>query len=102
MKEIQIRKKFKEEALKYDWKYWIPPRVRWGKEKDIFSVFDCCCITPNGRVYFIQLTTKENIKNRIKKIKKWLASISYPNPYFIIQIWGWDKKKKKFFIHTLE
>jgi len=90
------KKEFEKDSKITD--YWFPIKSRWGLEKDIFGVFDCLIIDNLGRITFIQLTTKPNIRARVKKIKDWINKkrINIITGAFSIEVWGWSEKEKEF------
>ena len=91
MKESLIRSKAIEILEKDGYSVWYPPRVKWIKEGDIWSVFDLMVI--NGGLRFIQLTTLSNVSARKKKVLKFLLKC---NTKIKAEVWGYDKKKRKF------
>lgn len=90
-KENVIRKKFKEVCEMNKWSVWLPARVKFY-ENDIFGIADAIISTSQG-LKLIQLTTLSNISARKKKIQKVLETKTISS---VIEIWGWDDKKKYF------
>jgi len=94
MKEATLRKKVIE-ILRDNWVCWYAPKVRY-KETDLFGIWDLVCLKKrdaSSPVRFIQITTLSNISARRKKILKFLKE---NNIHRQSEIWGWDKKKRKF------
>ena len=98
MKEYRIRKKAIQELESAGYVCWYPPKTRWGKKKDIFGVFDMIALK-NDVVRFIQLTTASNMAAREKKVIKFLEENRLG---ILTEIWGWDKKTKRFRIVFLK
>ena len=92
MKESEIRKKAIDILEKDGYKVWYPPKVRWRKEGDIWGVFDLIAVN-EGIIRFIQLTTLSNIRARERKVLKFLLE---SNAKIKGEVWGYDKKKRKF------
>ncbi len=90
MKETAIRKKAIDQLK--DWQCWYPPKVRWRKEGDIFGVIDLVAVKKKKHKW-IQLTTLTNIRAREKKVLKWKEETGAKIP---VEVWGWDKKYKRF------
>ena len=91
MKEAVIRKKVVEILKGEGFVCWYPAKVRF-KENDIFGVFDLVCCK-GSKVRFIQLTTLSNIRARERKVNDFLLRT---HSYLNAEIWGYDKKNKKF------
>ena len=91
MKEVQIKKKFKEANPKAE--IWFAPKVKYKKESDIFGVFDCILWAKDGTISFWQLTSLGNISTRIKKVKNRIGKKRFGCPKFVA---GWSKRKKEF------
>lgn len=97
MKETQIRKKALNTLKAAGWRTWYPYRVRYRKEKDIFGVYDIVAVK-GKKTRFIQLTTKSHVGTRKKKVKKFLKS---NNLSIQSEVWGYNKKTKKFDVHKV-
>lgn len=94
MKEARIRKKVVDTLTAEGWICWYPPKVRYKKETDIFGVYDVIAVNKkNSKIKFIQLTTISHIREREKKVKRFLQK---HNISIYSEIWGYCKKKKKF------
>jgi hypothetical protein len=52
MKEYQLKKKIKDYFAKKGYIVWMPPRVRWLKEQDIFSIFDGIAWKEKEMIFF--------------------------------------------------
>jgi hypothetical protein len=73
------------------WIVWFAPKVKY-QQTDVFGIIDLLAIK-GKRMKKIQLTTLANISTRRRKIQKFLKKFKIE---MSVQIWGWDKKKKKF------
>lgn len=98
MKESVIRKKAIAILKEENYLTWYPSPVRWKKEIDIFGVFDIVAVKHMKVPRFIQITTLSNISARKHKIEKIFKKML---PLMGIEVWGYDKKKKKFKIVVL-
>ncbi len=93
MKEAQIRKRAIEILENEGWVCWYPSRShRWAKNKDIFNAYDVIA-GKKGKILLIQLTSLVNITTREKKVKAFLKKNDLS---FYSEVWGYDKKNKKF------
>ncbi len=90
-KEAIIRKKAIQILKDKGWIVWFAPKVKY-QQTDVFGIIDLLAIK-GKRMKKIQLTTLANISTRRRKIQKFLKKFKIE---MSIQIWGWDKKKKKF------
>lgn len=97
MTESQIKKRAVEIFEERGWFWWFPVKSKWGKEKDIFGVFDCIVVI-GGFPSFIQLTTLSNVSARRRKIENFVFETHFKSPR---AIWAWDKKKGAFKIINL-
>lgn len=98
MKESVIRKKAIEVLTGEDYLTWYPSPVRWKKEIDIFGVFDIVAVKHLKVPRFIQITSLGNISARKKKVLNVFKDML---PLMSIEVWGYDKKKKRFKIIVL-
>jgi len=90
-KEAIIRKKAIQILKDKGWIVWFAPKVKY-QQTDVFGIIDLLAIK-GKRMKKIQLTTLANISTRRRKIQKFLKEFKIE---MSVQIWGWDKKKKKF------
>ena len=90
-KENEIRKKAVKILADAGWIYWYPPKIKF-KKTDIFGIIDLLALKGKKRKN-IQLTTISNLSTRRKKIINFLETFKVELP---IEIWCWDKRKKKF------
>lgn len=90
-KESEIRKKAVQILENTGWVVWYPSKVRY-KQNDIFGIIDLLAIK-RRRMKKIQLTTLPNISTKRKKIRKFLKKFKIE---LSVDIWGWDKKRKRF------
>jgi hypothetical protein len=91
MKESAIRKLAIAELGQDGWHCWFAPKAKF-RESDIFGIADLICSKSAG-IKLIQLTTLSNVSARRKKIGKVLERMELG---CLIEIWGYDKKKKIF------
>ena len=96
MKEKDINELAQEKMTRAGWQFWFPPHS-YGRERDIFGVFDCVAILPTGFL-FIQLTSIQHISDREKKIMAWVKAKNVKLPAGGAEVWAWDPKTKKFTI----
>ena len=90
-KETEIRKKAIQFLEGQGWICWAPPKIKF-KQSDIFGIIDLLALKGKAKKN-IQLTTVSNISTRRKKIANFLKTSKVELP---VEIWGWDKQKKKF------
>jgi hypothetical protein len=90
-KEAVIRKKAIQILKDKGWIVWFAPKVKY-QQTDVFGIIDLLAIK-GKRMKKIQLTTLANVSTRRRKIQKFLKKFKIE---MSVQIWGWDKKKKKF------
>jgi len=90
-KEAVTRKRAIQILKKENWICWYPSKVKY-KQNDIFGIIDLLAIK-GRRMKKIQLTTLPNISTRRKKILNFLKEFKVELP---VEIWAWDKKRKKF------
>ena len=90
-KEALIRKKAIQILEEEEWVTWYPPKVRY-KQTDVFGIIDVLALK-GRRKKNIQLTTLPNISTKRKKIINFLEKFKVELP---VEIWAWDKKKRKF------
>jgi len=83
-KAVQILKEKK-------WVVWCPSKVKY-KQNDIFGIIDLLAVK-GRRMKKIQLTTLSNVSGRRKKIKNFLKKFKVG---LTVDLWAWDKKRKKF------
>lgn len=69
--EENIKKLAKEHLKKQGYQVWYPVRSRWGKERDIFGIFDGIAWKEDQFIFF-QLTTMPNKSARYRKIKNYM------------------------------
>lgn len=68
---------------------------KFTTQKDLFGLFDLVAIAPNGKVYFIQITT-----NRPHTHKDYVAFVKRYKPSAVIEQWVWfDRKGWKKFLY---
>jgi len=67
MKEHTLKLKAKDYFREKGYLSWMPPRVKWLKEQDIFGIWDGIAWRRNKFIFF-QLTTISNKSARLKKI----------------------------------
>jgi len=91
MKEAEIRKRAIKILTDTNWIYWYPPKVKY-KQTDVFGIIDVLALK-GKREKNIQLTTLSNVSARRKKIITFFKKFKVELP---VEIWAWDKKKKKF------
>jgi hypothetical protein len=90
-KEALIRKKAIQILEEEGWVTWYPPKVKY-KQTDVFGIIDVLALK-GRRKKNIQLTTLPNISTKRKKIINFLEKFKVELP---VEIWAWDKKKRKF------
>ena len=90
-KEAEIRKKAIRILEAGEWVTWYPPKVKY-KQTDIFGIIDVLALK-GKRKKNIQLTTLPNLSAKRKKITSFLKTFKVELP---VEIWAWDKKKRKF------
>jgi len=90
-KEAEIRKKAIQILGTEGWITWYPPKVKY-KQTDIFGVIDLLALKGKKKKN-IQLTTLPNLSAKRKKITNFLETFKVELP---VEIWAWDKKKRKF------
>jgi hypothetical protein len=90
-KESVTRKKAIQILSEGKWVCWCPKKVKFH-ESDVFGIVDLLALKGN-RQKNIQLTTLPNVSAKRKKITNFLKK---HRVVFPVEIWGWDKKKKKF------
>jgi len=95
MKENAIKKKVKEWCENNGYKVWFPIKSKWGKEKDIFGIFDGIAWRCSDMM-FIQLTSMQNRCARVEKIANYMKKnrVSCNPPYTSAIVICWDDKKK--------
>ena len=92
--EKVIRDKALEQLEADNWTVWFPPRSRSYSSKDIFTIFDLVCHRPMILISrYIQLTTRQHIHDRRKKIHEYIKKTGL---MFWGEIWGYDEKKALF------
>lgn len=97
MTEKQIEKHAATSLDSDGWTWWKPVKSKWGVEKDIFGVYDM--VAAKGKqLRFIQLTSKNNMNKRIKKVSGFLDTTKVDIPS---EVWGWNKKTNEFVIKKL-
>lgn len=95
MTEKDIAIKAKKILEDQHWLVWQSHKKAFYPAQDIFGCFDLVVLR-DGKIKFIQLTTKGHISDRQKKIKGYFDVIKWtPPPY---EIWGYDAKAEKFTI----
>lgn len=97
-KDIEAHARAKMNRSK--WLYWFPPRS-YGRERDIFGVFDVLVLRPEG-VLFLQLTSIQHISDREKKILAWMKAKKPKMPFCSIEVWAWDKQKSLFVVRSVQ
>jgi hypothetical protein len=90
-REAEIRKKALQILGAGGWITWYPPKVKY-KQTDIFGVIDLLALK-GRRKKNIQLTTLPNLSAKRKKITNFLETFKVELP---VEVWAWDKKKRKF------
>ena len=90
-KEAVTRKRSIQILKKRGWICWYPSKVKY-KQNDIFGIIDLLAVK-GKRMKKIQLTTLPNISTKRKKILNFLKEFKVELP---VEIWAWDKKRKKF------
>src|SRR3989344_7558091 len=90
-KEAEIRKKAIQLLESQGWICWFPPKVKF-KQTDVFGIIDLLALKGRGKKN-IQLTTLPNVSARRKKIANFLKKTKIE---LTVEIWAWDKKRKKF------
>lgn len=90
-KESVIRKKVVQMLEKEKWVCWCPKKVKFH-ESDVFGIVDLLALR-GRRQKNVQLTTLPNISAKRRKITAFLKKYKVEFP---VEIWGWDKKKRKF------
>ncbi|NCQ32055.1 MAG: hypothetical protein AUJ31_01190 [Parcubacteria group bacterium CG1_02_39_15] len=89
--ESVIRKKAVQILNKGGWATWYPSRARF-KQNDIFGIIDLLA-AKKKKMKKIQLTTLPNASVKRKKIKSFLKKSGVE---MTIEIWCWDKKRRRF------
>ena len=93
--KIKVRGYFEKQG----YKIWFPPRVRYKKENDIFSIWDGVCWKKDKFIFF-QITTLSNKSARLKKIVNYML----PNYLYMCPpkvkglLMCWKQKTKEFVI----
>ena len=90
-KEVTIRKKAIQILEDKGWIYLFATQVKY-QQTDVFGIIDLLAIK-GKRMKKIQLTTLTNASTRRKKIQKFLKKFKIE---MLVEIWSWDKKRKKF------
>jgi len=92
--EKSIRQKVKRYYKLQGWRVWCPVKSRWGKEKDIFGIWDGMAWKGNKFVFF-QFTTIANKAKRVKKVKEYMRehNLGFNSSCASGVIIAWDKKK---------
>lgn len=90
-KEAVTRKRAIQILRDRGWVTWFPCKVKY-KQNDIFGIIDLLAVK-GRRMKKIQLTTLPNISTKRKKILNFLKEFKVELP---VEIWAWDKKRKKF------
>ncbi len=90
-KESETRKKAVKELTRKGWVVWYPAKVRF-KQNDIFGIIDLQALKGN-KLRHIQLTTLSNIARQRKKI---LTFFKKKGVKLTVEIWAYDKRRKKF------
>ena len=95
--EKQLRDFITEKLTRENWICWWSPRVKFGKQQDIFSIWDGV-IAKDDKIIFIQFTTKSNKSSHIKKIKdfKQMYGLTHKG-----ELWCYNKKTREFEIDYL-
>ncbi len=96
-KDIEQQARAKMNQLR--WLYWFPSRS-WGRERDIFGVFDVVVLRPEGYL-FLQLTSIQHISDREKKILAWVGKKKAKLPTGSAEVWAWDKRKSVFVVREV-
>ena len=97
MKEAIIRAKALKILESEGYTCWVPRKVKYW-ETDIFGVFDI--VATGSKLRFIQITTLSHISDRRKKVRGFLDKLSISFSA-VSEVWGWDKKHKRFKIEVL-
>ncbi len=81
------------------WVCWKPPKVKFYKT-DILGCWDIICVggTKRDEIKLIQFTTSPNASSHRKKIKKFLLDNDL---HIESELWGYNKKKKKWKVEVL-
>ncbi len=90
-KESVIRKKVIQLLEDDGWVCWFPPKVKF-RESDVFGIIDVLALKGKNKKN-IQLTTLPNISAKRKKIRSFLERTKVQ---LTVEIWAWDKKRRKF------
>ncbi len=90
-KETVTRKKAIRELQAAGWIVWWPPKIRY-KQTDVFGIIDVLALKGRQKKN-IQLTTLSNVSARRKKIMSFLKEYKVE---LSVEIWCWDKKRKRF------
>ena len=93
--ENYLRAKAKEYLTKEKYQVWFAPRVRWAKETDIFSCFDCQCWR-RDEILFVQITTLKNWRARQRKITDYMLKhgVYFVPPKTKGIVMAWSEKKE--------
>lgn len=102
MKENLLKKKVKAYYENQGYIVWFPIKSKWGKEKDIFGIFDGIA-WKQAEFIFFQMTTISNKIARREKIIDCLDKnrIQVNPPFTNIDIICWDDRKKMLRIFNL-
>lgn len=90
-KEKETRKKAIQELRENGWVTWYPSKVKF-RQTDVFGIIDVLALKGKKKKN-IQLTTLPNVSAKRKKITNFLEEFKVELP---VEIWCWDKKRKKF------
>ncbi|MBZ9571739.1 hypothetical protein KJA15_00135 [Patescibacteria group bacterium] len=90
-KEAEIRKKAIRVLEEGGWIVWFSPKVKY-QQTDVFGIIDLLALRGKEKKN-IQLTTLPNVSAKRKKITSFLKKFKVELP---VEIWAWDKKKRKF------
>lgn len=90
MKESRIRNKVTDALEKKGFYCWYAPKVRYHST-DVFKIFDVLAVKPDGKIWWIQLTTASNVSARRKKIQEFLEESGAEVEWYIT---AWDNKNK--------
>ena len=90
-KEAVTRKKAVQALEGTGWVVWYPPKIRF-KQTDVFGIIDVLALKGRQKKY-IQLTTLPNVSAKRKKIAGFLKKYKVE---LTVEIWCWDKKRKRF------
>ena len=99
MIETDIERYARAKMDRSHWIYWFPSHS-WGRERDIFGVFDVVALRPEGYL-FIQLTSIQHISDREKKILAWVRTKKAKLPVGSAEVWAWDEKKSAFVVRPV-